>query len=120
ELLPPAVEDALHRVGDEIGLRREVVQLGPARYSGAFGDDRGRGPGVADLGEALDRGVEQLRLGRGAALGLGPASPGRHRSARHGGCVPRIKETVKPVCKWLHEYFIDLTRRVRIRSPSAR
>ena len=54
--------------GQELGLRREVVELGAARHAGAARGLGRSGGRVAEIDQALDRRVEQSGSGRDAAL----------------------------------------------------
>ncbi len=62
ELVGAPAREVLDRRRDQLGLRREVMDLRPARDPGVLGDARGRGVDVAELDEAVDRRVEQGRL----------------------------------------------------------
>ncbi len=69
-----AVGEVPQRLHDEIGLRREVVRLGPPGDTGPRDDLAGGEPRVPDLDKHLERRVEQGAPRAGPPLGLGPPS----------------------------------------------
>jgi hypothetical protein len=62
--------DLVHRADDQVEAAREVMGLCAARHARPGGDLAARRRCITELGEGLDRRVEQLGAGRRDALGL--------------------------------------------------
>lgn len=76
----PLCEQVLDGMGHELLLRGVVVQLGAPGKARAAGDGARGGVGVAEIGQALDRCLEQQGARRSAPLGLGAAPSGAPRA----------------------------------------
>jgi hypothetical protein len=93
QLLPSGVAQVLDGCEDQIGLGREVVQLGTAAHPGPLGHQRRRRTAPPELDQALERCVQKALTHRAGAFLLG--HPG---SRRHPAIVTANKQTVKPDC----------------------
>jgi hypothetical protein len=88
----PHVLDGGH---DQVGLGREVVQLGAAGHPGPARDQCGGGTRPAAFDQALDRRLQQPLAHGAAALLLRHA---RDRRLGHEASMGAFKQTVKPAC----------------------
>jgi tRNA (cmo5U34)-methyltransferase len=104
-----------HAVRDQVFLVGEVVVQDPVREVGVLGDLPQAGPGVAELGQCLQRGVGQLRPPLGELVHLPPGDPvavclGRRRARRRReGHLVHVGHSIHPV--W------PQARAVRARHP---